>query len=57
MFPTKAVAIWVNASEEQRVDLVGHYFTHSAAFEKMEMIERSSVESDPLWAVLGYRKE
>jgi Methyltransferase domain len=57
MFPTKAVAIWVNASEEQRVDLVGYYFTHSAAFEKMEMIDRSSGETDPLWAVLGYRKE
>lgn len=57
MFPTKAVAIWVNASEEQRVDLVGYYFTHGAAFEKMEMIDRSSGETDPLWAVLGYRKE
>jgi SAM-dependent methyltransferase len=57
MFPTKAVAIWVNASEEQRVDLVGYYFTHSAAFEKMEVIDRSSGETDPLWAVLGYRKE
>jgi SAM-dependent methyltransferase len=57
MFPTKAVAIWVNASEEQRMDLVGYYFTHSAAFEKMEMIDRSSGETDPLWAVLGYRKE
>jgi SAM-dependent methyltransferase len=57
MFPTKAVAIWMNASEEQRVDLVGYYFTHSAAFEKMEVIDRSSGETDPLWAVLGYRKE
>jgi SAM-dependent methyltransferase len=57
MFPTKAVAIWANASEQQRVDLVGYYFTRSAAFEKMEMIDRSSGETDPLWAVLGYRKE
>ena len=57
MFPTKAVAIWANASEQQRVDLVGYYFTHSAAFEKIEMIDRSSGETDPLWAVLGYRKE
>ncbi len=57
MFPTKAVAIWANASEQQRVDLVGHYFTRSASFEKIEMIDRSSGETDPLWAVLGYRKE
>ena len=57
MFPTKAVAIWVNASEQQRADLVGYYFTHSAAFERIELIDRSSGRTDPLWAVLGYRKE
>ena len=57
MFPTKAVAIWANASEQQRVDLVIHYFTQSAAFEKIEIIDRSSGATDPLWAVLGYRKE
>ena len=42
MFPTKAVAIWANASEQQRVDLVIYYFTQSAAFEKIEIIDRSS---------------
>ena len=57
MFPTKAVAIWANASEQQRVDLVIYYFTQSAAFEKIEIIDRSSGATDPLWAVLGYRKE
>jgi len=57
MFPTKAVAIWANASEQQRVDLVIYYFTQSAAFEKIEVIDRSSGANDPLWAVLGYRKE
>jgi hypothetical protein len=57
MFPTKAVAIWTNATEQQRVDLVGHYFTHSAAFEKIETVDRSSGETDPVWAVLGYRKQ
>lgn len=57
MFPTKAVAIWVNASERQRVDLVGCYFTRSAAFEKIETIDRCSGDTDPLWAVLGYRKQ
>jgi len=57
MFPTKAVAIWAKASEQQRVDLVGYYFTNSAAFERIELVDRSSGETDPLWAVLGYRKE
>lgn len=57
MFPTKAVAVWVNAAERQRVDLVDYYFTRSAAFEKIETVDRSSVQSDPLWAVLGYRKQ
>ena len=57
MFPTKAVAIWANASEQQRGDLVIYYFTQSAAFEKIEVIDRSSGATDPLWAVLGYRKE
>jgi SAM-dependent methyltransferase len=56
MFPTKAVAIWVNASARQRVELVDYYFTRSAAFEKIETVDRSSGESDPLWAVIGYRR-
>jgi len=57
MFPTKAVAIWANASEQQRVDLVSYYFTNTAAFEKIETVDRSSGKTDPLWAVVGYRKE
>jgi len=57
MFPTKAVAIWTQATDQQRVDLVNYYFTGSAAFEKIEMIDRAAGEGDPIWAVLGYRKE
>jgi hypothetical protein len=57
MFPTKAVAIWANASEQQRVDLVNYYFTRTAAFEKIETVVRGSGETDPLWAVLSYRRE
>ncbi|HLK86974.1 MAG TPA: methyltransferase domain-containing protein [Candidatus Binataceae bacterium] len=57
MFPTKAVAIWTQAGDRQRVDLVECYFTASAAFEKIEAIDRSSGEGDPIWAVLGYRKQ
>ncbi len=57
MFPTKAVAIWANASEQQRVDLVVYYFTRSPAFEKIETVDRSASATDPVWAVLGYRKQ
>jgi SAM-dependent methyltransferase len=57
MFPTKAVEVWVNASERQRVDLVDYYFTRSVAFEKIETVDRSSGQGDPVWAVLGYRKQ
>jgi SAM-dependent methyltransferase len=57
MFPTKAVEVWVNASERQRVDLVDYYFTRGVAFEKIETVDRSSGQGDPLWAVLGYRKQ
>lgn len=57
MFPTKAVAIWTEASEAQRVALVSFYFTESARFERIEVIDRSGGEGDPIWAVLGYGKE
>ena len=57
MFPTKAVAIWTQADDRQRIDLVNYYFTAGAAFEKIERIDRSSGKGDPIWAVLGYRKQ
>jgi SAM-dependent methyltransferase len=57
MFPTKAVALWTQATEAQRLALVSLYFTESASFERIEMIDRSGGDGDPIWAVLGYRKE
>ncbi len=57
MFPTKAVAIWTEASEARRPELVRFYFTESARFERMEVIDHSGGAGDPIWAVLGYRKE
>jgi SAM-dependent methyltransferase len=59
MFPTKAVAIWHQLSEWDRVQLVGRYFMDSGGFENMDLIDRSAPTdppSDPIWAVLGYRK-
>ena len=58
MFPTKAVALWHGANQHQRVAVVREYFAGSAAFEKIETIDRSAPTdppSDPVWAVAGYR--
>jgi|SRR5579885_355172 SAM-dependent methyltransferase len=59
MFPTKAVAIWHSLDEFDRVRLVWRYFQECGEFERMEVIDRSSPTdppSDPIWAVVGYRK-
>ena len=58
MFPTKAVAIWQGANDQQRVGIVMRYFAESGAFENIEVFDRSHREgppSDPLWGVAGYR--
>jgi len=58
MFPTKAVAIWHGANEDQRVEIVTRYFAESGAFEKIEVFDRShrpGPPSDPIWAVAGYK--
>jgi SAM-dependent methyltransferase len=58
MFSTKAVAIWMSLGDKERVTLVREYFTRSAAFERIENIDRSgNGETDPLWVVIGYRKD
>ncbi len=59
MFPTKAVAIWVNSSEPERVALVKRYFDESGVFRDVEFIDRSrrpGPPSDPIYAVLGIRR-
>jgi SAM-dependent methyltransferase len=59
MFPTKAVAIWHSLGEFDRVRLVSRYFQESRNFENMEVIDMSAPTdppSDPIWAVVGYRK-
>lgn len=59
MFPTKAVAIWHHLSEWDRVQLAGRYFMDTERFESMGVIDRSAPTdppSDPVWAVVGYRK-
>ena len=59
MFPTKAVAIWHSLDEFDRVRLVSRYFQESGNFENMEVVDMSAPTeppSDPIWAVVGYRK-
>ena len=59
MFPTKAVAIWHSLDEFDRVRLVWRYFQESGRFENIEVINQSAPTeppSDPIWAVVGYRK-
>jgi SAM-dependent methyltransferase len=58
MFPTKAVALWQAANQQQRQTVVKGYFAQSASFEKIELIDRSAPTdppSDPIWAVAGYK--
>jgi SAM-dependent methyltransferase len=59
MFPTKAVALWHGAGEKGRPAVVSSYFVESDAFERIEIIDRNDrheAQSDPIWAVVGYRK-
>jgi SAM-dependent methyltransferase len=59
MFPTKAIALWQMASEQQRPQIVQSYFVEAETFEKVELIDhsrRAGVPSDPIWAVVGYKK-
>jgi len=58
MFPTKAVALWHGANNDQRVTVVTRYFSESAAFENIGVIDRSiatNPPSDPIWAVAGFK--
>jgi SAM-dependent methyltransferase len=59
MFPTKAVALWAQASDQQRVGVVARYFHEAGCFERIELMEgpqnlRST--TDPLYCIIGYRK-
>ena len=59
MFPAKAIALWQMTSEQQRPEIVKSYFVEPGTFEKIELIDhsrRAGVPSDPIWAVVGYKK-
>jgi SAM-dependent methyltransferase len=59
MFPTKAIALWQMAGELQRPEIVKRYFAEPETFEKIELVNdsrRPGGPSDPIWAVVGYKK-
>jgi SAM-dependent methyltransferase len=60
MFPTKAIALWQMANEQQRTEIVRRYFAESGAFGNIEVIDhsrRAGAPSDPIWALAGYKVE
>lgn len=52
LFPTKAIAAFVQMSPEDRIRLVFYYLT-AAGFEDVEFIDRSPENADPLWLVVA----
>lgn len=57
MFPTKAVAIWQSLDDKGHQQLVRSYYDQTGLFDNLEMLDCSPGRwSDPLYAVVGYRK-
>ena len=53
-FPTKAVAVWLDTSDEQHLTLVRAYFEAASGFVDIEGVDRSPERyGDPLYAVWG----
>lgn len=66
MFYEKAIAIWRDSSESQRVELVKGYFTSVPGFTPVEVVSRTSSapnlfqwlggsSADPFYAVIAYK--
>jgi SAM-dependent methyltransferase len=50
-FPTKAVAVWLDTTDEQHVALVRSYFHAAGGFTDIQDAERTAGRGDPLYAV------
>ena len=50
-FPTKAVAVWLDTTDEQHVRLVQGYFKAAGGFDDVTAEDRSPGRGDPLYAV------
>jgi ubiquinone/menaquinone biosynthesis C-methylase UbiE len=55
MFPTKAVRVWQALANEDRVRLVGSYFTLAGGWEEPQLVDRSPPSADPLWVIFARR--
>ena len=58
MFPSKAVAIWRVASDQERLELISHYFEQSDVFNtpRTEQLVKQGEGYDPLYVVKAVRK-
>src|SRR5262245_643431 len=50
-FPTKAVAVWLDTTDQQHVQLVRTYFEAAGGFAEVRAEDRSPRQGDPLYAV------
>jgi SAM-dependent methyltransferase len=57
MFPTKAVQIWREASEPERVLLVEQYFNEAGLFEEPEIFEKIEPQAQNWWSALFNSKD
>ncbi len=55
MFPTKAVAVWQALQPDDRIRLVGSYFSLAGAFDEPGFVDRSPAGADPLWVIYARR--
>lgn len=55
LFPTKAVAVWRNCSDQQRAQLIGQYLDETGAFKdiKAQQLVDAASGFDPLYVVTG----
>ncbi len=54
-FSTKAIAAWLTSTDEQHVQWVESYFMTSSHWTKPEIAAYTPKNSDPLYAVWGYK--
>ncbi|MBD2104939.1 class I SAM-dependent methyltransferase [Leptolyngbya sp. FACHB-261] len=65
MFHQKAIRVWMESNETERVELVKRYFQNAGGFERIEAVQNQGRSSgplgwllpagDPFYAVLGYK--
>lgn len=54
-FPTKAVMVWLNATDEERMSLVEHYFREGGRWDRIQADCMLSNSHDPLYILWAYK--